>query len=134
MKPALIDTDILLLFFRGDALITSQFKHYLQIYHCLNISLITVYEIYYQLEEQNEQQRAKEFLKFVSYNQVIPLTPESINLSANIYQTLSPSTRQVSDLDLLVAGVAIAHNLALITHQRQRYQGIQSLVIEDWHL
>ena len=47
---------------------------------------------------------------------ILPLTPESVHQSANLYATLRQRGTPVDDIDLLIAGVAIANNLVLITH------------------
>jgi tRNA(fMet)-specific endonuclease VapC len=45
MKPALIDTDILSLFFRNDLAVIEHFRDYLQEHGRIEISILTFYEI-----------------------------------------------------------------------------------------
>jgi tRNA(fMet)-specific endonuclease VapC len=45
MKPALIDTDILSMFFKGNKNVKQNFKAYLDQYSEINFSIITYYEI-----------------------------------------------------------------------------------------
>jgi tRNA(fMet)-specific endonuclease VapC len=45
MKLALIDTDILSLFFRGNPSVVAQFQVYLAEHRAINFSSITYYEI-----------------------------------------------------------------------------------------
>ena len=45
MKPALIDTDILSLFFRNDLTVIEHFREYLQEHGGLDVSILTFYEI-----------------------------------------------------------------------------------------
>ncbi|MEM8778662.1 MAG: PIN domain-containing protein [Cyanobacteria bacterium P01_G01_bin.49] len=130
MKPTLVDTDILLLFFRKHPLVVDRINDYLQIYTYLNISVITFYEIYHQLNNR----RLALFEEFISYNKIIPITQDSLKISANIYKNLFNSKQQVSDLNLLVAGMAIAHNLSLATTQIKTYQPITELVIKNWSI
>jgi tRNA(fMet)-specific endonuclease VapC len=45
MKAALIDTNILSLFFRGHPQVVGKFETYLKEYEAINLSIITYYEI-----------------------------------------------------------------------------------------
>ncbi len=45
MKPVLIDTDILSLFFRGHPQVVTHFQSYTSVYPKINLSIITYYEI-----------------------------------------------------------------------------------------
>jgi tRNA(fMet)-specific endonuclease VapC len=88
MKPALIDTDILSLFFRGNANVINQFQAYLAIYNQINISIITYYEILSGLKHRDAQRQLDLFLEFANQNAVLPLNQQSVTISANIYAKL----------------------------------------------
>jgi tRNA(fMet)-specific endonuclease VapC len=74
VKPALIDTDILSLFFRGNANVIAQFQTYLNSYPQINISIITYYEILSGLKHRDVQKQLALFLEFAAKNTVLPLT------------------------------------------------------------
>jgi tRNA(fMet)-specific endonuclease VapC len=80
MKPCLLDTDILSLFFRNHPKVVENCNLYLQEYEQLSFSLITYY------------------------------------------------------IDLLIAGVAIANDLVLITHNQKHFGKIEELELKDWTL
>jgi tRNA(fMet)-specific endonuclease VapC len=132
MKPSLIDTDILSLFFRNHPKVVANFTTYLNNYSYLNISIITYYEILSGLKHRDSQNKLTNFLEFISYHQVFPLTQESVSKSAEIYAQLRQKGTPIDDIDLLIAGVAIANNLVLITHNTKHFQRIEELIIEDW--
>ncbi len=46
--------------------------------------------------------------------------------------TLLQQGIQVSRMDLLIASVALVHNLTLVTHNTTDYQNIPSLRLDDW--
>ncbi|WP_245246127.1 type II toxin-antitoxin system VapC family toxin [Nostoc sp. ATCC 53789] len=106
MKPALIDTDILSLFFRGNTNVVTQFQNYLITYRKINISIITYYEILSGLKHRDAQKQLALFLEFVAQNTVLPLTEQSVTLSADIYANLRLQGIPIDDIDLLIAGVA----------------------------
>jgi tRNA(fMet)-specific endonuclease VapC len=42
------------------------------------------------------------------------------------------SGEPLDDIDLLIAGTAIANGLVLVTHNRQHFDRISGLTVEDW--
>ncbi len=132
MKTSLIDTDILSLFFRNNVNVTKNFRTYLNQYNYLNISIITYYEILSGLKHRDSQRRLNYFLEFISYHKILPVTKDSMEISAEIYAKLRNKGKPVDDIDLLIAGVVIANELVLVTHNTKHFQRIETLIIEDW--
>lgn len=73
VKPLLIDTDILSMFFRKHSEVTARFVSYLAQYKKMNISIITYYEIMSGLKHRDAHRRTALFIEFVSGNKVLPL-------------------------------------------------------------
>lgn len=132
MNPALIDTNILSLFFRKNPNVIARFNAYLKKYDKLNISIITYYEIISGLKHRDAQKQLKSFLEFAEYNTVLPLTERSATISADIYANLRSKGMPIDDIDILIAGIAIANNLVVVTNNRKDFEKIQNLDIEDW--
>ncbi len=86
MRPALIDTDILSMFFRNDRSVVACFERYLGEHTKANFSIITYYEIVSGLKHRDAQRRLGDFLEFTSFNAVLPLTERSCSISADIYR------------------------------------------------
>ena len=76
--------------------------------------------------------RTASFLEFVSKNSVLPLTEQSVTISAEIYAELRKEGKPVDDIDLLIAGIAVANNLVLVTHNQSHFGRIGRLEVEDW--
>lgn len=132
MKPTLIDTDILSLFFRGQPNVVAQFQAYLAEYRAINFSIITYYEILSGLCYKDARKQIAAFLDFASESIVLPLTEQSIALSAGIYAQHRKQGTPIDDIDILIAGVAIANNLALVTHNQRHFGRIDGLEVIDW--
>jgi tRNA(fMet)-specific endonuclease VapC len=132
MKPALIDTNILSFFFRNHNLVVNNFQAYLREYDKINISIITYYEIVSGLKHRDAQKQLASFQEFVSYNSVLPLTTNSTNISADIYANLRTKGTPVDDIDILIAGIAIANDLIIVTNNLRDFQKIEDLEIQDW--
>jgi tRNA(fMet)-specific endonuclease VapC len=132
VKPALVDTDILSMFFRGNRAVVSHFQTYLDEHRQINLSIVTYYEILSGLKHRNAQKQLSLFLEFAAQNNVLPLTQQSVALSADLYANLRRDGIPVDDIDLLIAGVAIANNLVLITHNQRHFSRIEGLEWQDW--
>jgi tRNA(fMet)-specific endonuclease VapC len=132
MKPALVDTNILSLFFRNQPLVVENFNAYIQEYGKINISIITYYEIVSGLKHRDAQKQLTSFLEFASYNVVLPLTIESTTISGDIYASLRKKGTPVDDIDILIAGITVTNDLVLATNNLRDFEKIEDLEIEDW--
>jgi tRNA(fMet)-specific endonuclease VapC len=132
MKPALVDTNILSLFFRNQPLVVENFNAYIKEYGKINISIITYYEIVSGLKHRDAQKQLTFFLKFTLHNTVLPLNTDSTTISGDIYASLRKKGTPVDDIDILIAGIAIANDLILVTNNRRDFEKIDGLEIEDW--
>jgi tRNA(fMet)-specific endonuclease VapC len=120
------------MFFRNHPNVTAHFSSYLSQHKKINISMITYYEIISGLKHRDACKKTVSFLDFASKNRVLPLTEASVTISANIYAELRKDGKPLDDIDLLIAGVAVANNLVLVTHNRNHFERIRKLEIEDW--
>jgi tRNA(fMet)-specific endonuclease VapC len=107
---------------------------YCQEYRQLSFSLITYYEILSGLKHRDAQKQLDKFLRFSQLNQIILLSEESVAISAQLYADLRKKGTPVDDIDLLIAGVAMANNLVLVTHNQKHFSKIEGLELEDWTL
>jgi len=132
MNRALIDTDILSYYFKGDKTVINNFETYLQQYDLIEISIITYYEIVGSLLAKNALKQLSIFEDFVFDNLVIPMTESSAKISAELYSTLRQTGNIVDDIDLLIAGIAIENDMILVTNNENHFKRIPGLKIDNW--
>jgi len=132
MNRALIDTDVLSYYFKGDKTVIKNFEIYLRYYDLIEISIITYYEILGGLLAKNALKQLNIFEDFVIDNLVIPMTDNSAKISAELYSTLRLSGKTVDDIDLLIAGIAIDNNMTLVTNNESHFNRIPGLQIDNW--
>ncbi len=132
MKPSMVDTDILSLFLRGHPHVTAHFAEYLAEHEKINFSIVTYYEIVSGLKHRDARKQLKIFVDFAGHNAILPMTIDSANLSADRYAATRKQGQPIDDIDLLIAGVALANKLVLVTRNREHFQRIASLELEDW--
>jgi tRNA(fMet)-specific endonuclease VapC len=132
MKPSILDTDILSEFFRGNQKVIAKVDEYLQEYGHINLSIITYYEILNGLLYKDAKKQLKRFEDFVTLNNVIPLTSPMAEKAAKIQAELRKKGKEIGHTDTLIAGIAIASNLELITNNTEHFKRIKGLKIANW--
>jgi tRNA(fMet)-specific endonuclease VapC len=132
MNKALIDTDILSYFFKGDPIVVNNFEKYLTTFQQIEISIITYYEISSGLLYKNALKQLESFQEFVLSNIVIPLTEESCAISSELYSKLRSQGILIDDIDLLIAGIALENEMIMITNNENHFKRIPGLVIQNW--
>ena len=132
MTEALVDTDILSFYFKGDSKVVQGFGEYLAEFDLINISIITYYEILGGLKFKKAHKQIVAFEEFISNNNIIHLSEESAKISGDIYADLRQRGITIGTSDILIAGLAIENGLTLITNNERHYMPIQGLKIENW--
>jgi tRNA(fMet)-specific endonuclease VapC len=132
MKRALIDTDILSMFFRDHSVVRSHFQAYLKEYDKIYLNIITYYEIVSGLKHRDARKQLDAFLEFSKGSIVFPLSKNSVMASSGIYADLRKKGKPIDDIDILIAGIAIANDLVLVTHNLDDFGRIEKLKTEDW--
>lgn len=134
MKPSLVDTDILSLFFKKHPPVTVCFDRYLAEYGTINFSIITYYEIVSGLKHRDAYNRLSLFFDFAERNTVLPLTEDAVNIAGDMYAELYKNGNPLDDIDILIAGIAVANDLRLVTHNTKHFEKIHQLQIDDWSI
>lgn len=132
MKASLVDTNILSYFFRGNPQVVAKFEAYLEEYETISFSIITYYEIVSGLRHRDADKQLSLFLEFAAQSTILPLTKEVADVAAEVYSDLRKRGQPIDDIDLLIAGTAIANQLTLITNNRKHFDRIDQLEIENW--
>lgn len=134
MKEVLLDTDTISYYIKGDIEVTKNISDYLYHYDCLNISIINYYEVLSGLKFKNANNQLEIFDNFINENKIIPVTINSIKISSEIYSDLRKSGTPVDDIDILIAGVAIANDFTLITNNHKHFSKISDLKLDNWKI
>jgi tRNA(fMet)-specific endonuclease VapC len=129
---ALIDTDILSFYFKGERNVVKNFEKYLETFEIIELSIITYYEILSGLQAKNAFRQLEIFEEFAKDNIVIPLTENSCKISAELYSNLKQKGELIDDIDLLIAGIAIENEITIVTNNEKHFQRIPGLKIENW--
>lgn len=132
MREAILDTDILSYYFRGDNKVVGRTNNYLNEFDVINITIITYYEIMGGLKFKDAKNQLTEFIDFIYHNNIIHITENSALISSEIYSNLRKKGCIIGTSDILIAGIAIENDLTLITNNVKHYEPIAGLKLENW--
>jgi predicted nucleic acid-binding protein len=128
----MLDTDILSEFLRGNSKVIERVDEHLKEYGFISLSIITYYEILNGLLYKDARKQLSKFEDFVELNKVIPLTKRMAKIAANIQADLRKKGTEIGHTDTLIAGIAIANELQLITNNTDHFKRINGIEIVNW--
>ena len=128
----MLDTDILSEFLRGDSKVIAKVDEHLKEFGFISLSIITYYEILNGLLYKDARKQLTRFEDFVELNKVIPLTLRTAKIAATIQADLRKKGTEIGHTDTLIAGIAIASEMQLITNNTDHFKRIKGLEIANW--
>ena len=102
--------------------------------HELAISTITEHEIRYGLARQPRPAAtlATQVRSFLGVVEVLPFDSGDAAASAAIQARLEKTGEPIGSLDVLIAGVAVARQLILVTSNEREFERVADLSIKNW--
>ena len=128
----MLDTDILSDFLRGNPKVIDKVDEHLKEYGFICLSIITYYEILNGLLYKDARKQLSKFEDFVELNKVIPMTLRTAKIAASIQADLRKKGTEIGHTDTLIAGIAIANEMQLITNNTDHFIRIEGLEIVNW--
>jgi tRNA(fMet)-specific endonuclease VapC len=128
----LLDTDTLSLHLKGHPQVMAYVQAYAQQHGILHFSLITHYEILNGLFYKDARQQLGRYESLLLDSRLIPLTPESVRVAANISAGLRAAGQIIGHTDVLIAGVALANGMQLATNNTRHFERIEGLHLVNW--
>ncbi|MEM8641430.1 MAG: type II toxin-antitoxin system VapC family toxin [Cyanobacteria bacterium P01_G01_bin.54] len=126
MAVILLDTDIASFIFKGSQF-SEPYEPLLQ-GHELALSFMTLAELFQWAMVRNwGDRRINQMEDYLSDYLVIPVDQQLCRTWANIRLERQKVGQTISSQDAWVAATAIRHDLPLVTHNRQDFQGITGL-------
>ncbi|NJO41156.1 MAG: type II toxin-antitoxin system VapC family toxin [Cyanobacteria bacterium CRU_2_1] len=132
MRKAILDTNIISYFLRGNAAVVNKLSQYSQFYTALTFSLLTYYEIKSGLLYKNASNLLTRFEELASESEILPLSLTTMNIASDIYADLRQQGLLVPPIDILIAASTIEFNALLVTANLRHFTIIQNLDCENW--
>lgn len=81
---------------------------------------------------KDAKKQLSKFEDFVKLNKVIPLTIRNAKIAASIQADLRKKGEEIGHTDTLIAGIAMANEMQLITNNTDHFKRIKGLEIDNW--
>ncbi len=134
MKQALLDSDTLSYFFKGNTNVIHKVDEYLLTYGYVHISVISYYEILNGLLFKDARAQLQRFEQFVQLNQVLPVNLSVPEIAANIFADLRKNNQIIGHNDVLIGATALKNDLTLVTNNTNHFSRIPDLSIDNWSI
>ena len=128
----LLDTDMLSLLRRGHESVTQHARDYIITYGSLAFTELTWYEVVRGYRAIGAHRQLEVFEAFCRRCEVLPLDHNSLNSAANIYADLRQRGKLIGEVDILIAGIALAYGMGVATRNVEHFSRIADIRVEDW--
>ena len=132
MTKALLDTNIISAFMKGNPAVVDSFSQYIKRHKQLSLSIITYYELLRGLKAVGSDKRVVSLQVFMGQCEIILLTQPIIEIAAEIYATLKNKGILIEDADILIAATAIHKGMSVVTGNTEHFKRVKGLKIYNW--
>ena len=80
---------------------------------------------------ENNLERIRAFFTMPA-PETLPLDEKVMEIFGQLKAELRRKGQPIGDIDLLIAGVAISHNLTLVTNNTKHFERIPNMSLENW--
>ena len=127
----LLDTDIIVYWLNGNQAIAQQASEAGQ----TNVAFSTVSqaELYYGAYNSNRVEQNVTVIQRLTLNiALLPFDEAAAQRFGQIKASLKQQGQIILDTDLMIASIALAHDLTLVTNNTKHFSRIADLAIENW--
>ena len=128
----LLDTDILSLLRRGHKRVTQYATDYIVTYGCLTFTELTWYEVVRGYRAIGAHRQLEIFEAFCRHCDIFSLDHNSLDCAATIYADLRQRGELIGEVDILIAGIAVAHGMGVATRNVGHFSRIAGFRVENW--
>lgn len=127
-----LDTDVLSLLRRGHEAVTRHAADYLVSFDRLALTELTWYEVVRGYRVIGARRQLDAFEAFCQHCDILSLDRAALDRAATIYAALRQGGQLIGEVDILVAGIAIANGMGVATRNIDHFSRIDGLHVENW--
>ena len=132
IPEALLDTDTLSLYGRGDPQVRANAAAYLRTYGAFSLSELTRYEVVRGFQLSGASARLAAFERLCGLSRILPFDEACARRAAEVWVDLHRRGRLIGEVDILIAGTALAHGLAVVSQNTGHFTRVAGLVVINW--
>jgi tRNA(fMet)-specific endonuclease VapC len=126
-----LDTNTVIYFFKGMGNVASHLFSLPP--HEIALPSVVLYELQVGIAKSNSPEKRRSQLdELLTVVRVLPFTENETAISARIRAALEQAGTPIGSLDMMIAGIALANQATLVTHNTKEFSRIDGLRLEDW--
>ncbi len=127
----LLDTDTIIYNLKGDGNVMQNVLRHIN--DPIKISVPTLMELYYgAYKSQKKTSNLSKVKTLAQSMEVLPVGLEIAEIFGLLKSDLESDCTRLDDFDLIIAAIALAHNLILVTNNEKHFGRIDGLKLENW--
>ncbi len=127
----LLDTDIVIFSLKGHKIVQDNLRRHYNDPLCL--SVISLMELYYGAYKSDRVESNLAKIKTLESSlRIIRAGEEVVELFGLFKSQLETKGEPLDDFDIIIASMALAHNLTLVTNNIRHFKRIEGLKLENW--
>ena len=126
-----LDTNTVAAVLRGELLVARQLERLVADGHEVSLNVISYFETRRGLKSEAVRKK-RLFEALLQEVRVLDLDRNALDISADIYADLRRKGTPLEDADILVAGIALAHDAVLVTRNLKHFRRVGGLRLESW--
>jgi tRNA(fMet)-specific endonuclease VapC len=101
----------------------------------VRLCTVVMAELYYGAWKSSRQESNLARLQgLLSQFDIVDFDQQAASVYGRIRSNLESQGTPIGGNDLLIAAIALAHNLTLVTHNTREFARVEGLAIEDWEI
>ncbi|SJM89867.1 Ribonuclease VapC [Crenothrix polyspora] len=126
-----LDTNTVIYFFKGMGNVAA---HLFSVPpHEITLPSVVLYELQVGIAKSTSpEKRRNQLNELLTVVRVLPFTEHETAITAQLRATLEKAGTPIGPLDTMIAGIALANQATLVTHNTKEFSRIENLRLEDW--
>jgi tRNA(fMet)-specific endonuclease VapC len=126
-----LDTNTVIYFFKGMGNVATHLFSLPP--HEIALPSVVLYELQVGIAKSTSpEKRRNQLNELLTVVRVLPFTENETAITAQIRATLEKAGTPIGPLDMMIAGIALANQAILVTHNTKEFSRISGLRLEDW--
>lgn len=126
-----LDTNTVIYFFKGMGNVATHLFNVPP--YEIAIPAVVLYELQVGIAKSNApEKRRNQLNELLTVVRVLPFTEHETAITARIRVALEKAGTPIGPLDMMIAGIALANQATLVTHNTKEFSRIDGLRLEDW--
>ena len=132
MTGYLLDTNIVTAYLKRHPGVRQRIRDAELAGHPVRLNAVSYYETKRGLLAIGAQRQLAAFERLWRMLGIVMIDHAVLDKAAELYAALRASGQLIEDADLLIAAMALVHDMTLVTHNTAHFARIPGLQVEDW--